>query len=397
MSKHLTLVKDSHSLILKQKNYFESLDKERALDFAREAEFALQILQKNSYTTEIASNNPDSLKNAIANVAICGLSLSPVHKLGYLVPRKNEVVFEPSYFGVMKLFTDSGAVELFHAEVICENDFFKLNGIGKEPTHNVDHFGDRGKKKGFFATAKLPNGNWITKVMSLDEIYKFRDRSDGYKSGKPSPWKSDEDEMCKKTVIRVLCDYIPKSKNAQKAHYAASLNEEYSQNNTNSDNSETEKPSEENSKKLKDIRDCLEKIKKLETDFIPYASGVFKREIKNLEDLTDLEIEKSLEYLTGKVKQQEVKNKEAEKSSTKEPENKESKKVKNHADKVVAGDLIAGDFFAENKGKRIRDINATELTNFVQRYAFQIELNPDNVDANVKEFVSKAKEFLDIK
>ena len=59
-----------------------------AVNYKREASFALQALTDNDYLASLAMGNQDSLKRAVINVAAIGLSLSPVHKLAYLVPRK---------------------------------------------------------------------------------------------------------------------------------------------------------------------------------------------------------------------------------------------------------------------------------------------------------------------
>ena len=58
------------------------------LNFAKECEFALQILSKNDYLLGIAKTNPFSLKSAISNVAAIGISLNPALAYAYLVPRK---------------------------------------------------------------------------------------------------------------------------------------------------------------------------------------------------------------------------------------------------------------------------------------------------------------------
>src|SRR5690606_39362507 len=78
------------------------------LSFQKEANFALQIFQGNDYLTKMS---PDSIKNAIVNVALTGLTLNPVMKFAYLVPRKGKFVLDVSYMGLAKILTDTGSVK----------------------------------------------------------------------------------------------------------------------------------------------------------------------------------------------------------------------------------------------------------------------------------------------
>src|ERR1043166_7788210 len=78
--------------------------------FAREISFAIQLSIKNPYLKEC---DQTSVLRAIMNVAQIGLTLNPVSKYAFLVPRYNsqarvlECVLEPSYIGLAKLLTDS--------------------------------------------------------------------------------------------------------------------------------------------------------------------------------------------------------------------------------------------------------------------------------------------------
>ena len=89
------------------------------MDFMREAGFAIQILQQNTF---LQSCDPISVKNAIVNVALTGLTLNPALKMAYLVPRKGKCVLDPSYVGLIKVLTDSGALKNKDDAVIYVND-----------------------------------------------------------------------------------------------------------------------------------------------------------------------------------------------------------------------------------------------------------------------------------
>jgi len=179
------------------------------VEFTRESEFATQLLYapQNNYLREIALKNPQSLKDAITNVAALELTLNPASKLAYLVPRKSGICLDVSYMGLRELATSTGAIRFAKAELVHDKDIFILNGIDKEPTHNFKPFArDRGHIIGVYCIAKLPTGEYITEMMDIDSVYDIRDRSDAWKAWvskqKKCPWVTDEDEMIKKTVIK---------------------------------------------------------------------------------------------------------------------------------------------------------------------------------------------------
>lgn len=194
-----------------------------SLPFSRESEFALQAFEKSSYLTTVATKNMSSLRNAIINIATVGLSLNPVLKLAYLVPRGDEVCLDFSYMGMVKVATDSGSVVAVRAEVVYEMDIFEYQGPFVLPTFKPGGKADdpfleeRGKKKGVWCAAKLASGDYVVGFMSLKDVFAIRNRfSQSYKSwltdnSKPCPWVSDEDEMIKKTILRREYKLWPKT------------------------------------------------------------------------------------------------------------------------------------------------------------------------------------------
>lgn len=186
--------------------------------FKKECSFALQHLKRNAY---LSKSTPDSLLIAVLNIAQVGLTLNPVMKLAYLVPRfdrKEGVVchLEPSYQGLVKLLTDSGSVNNVYAHLIYENDHFEQH-LGTENT--IVHrpkLGDRGKVMGVYAVAVLANGTKQTEVMEASEVDEIRDSSESYKAFVAKKtnsciWEKHYDEMSRKTVIKRLVKYLPKT------------------------------------------------------------------------------------------------------------------------------------------------------------------------------------------
>ena len=90
----------------------------------------------------------------------------------------------------------------------------------EQPTHTYSAFGDRGDIVGAYCTVKTSGGDYLTEEMSIAEIIKIRDRSDGFKSGKNSPWLTDFGEMARKTVVKRAEKYWPKTDRLDHAiHY----------------------------------------------------------------------------------------------------------------------------------------------------------------------------------
>ena len=190
---------------------FNELAHAMNLKFKSEALFAIQALQKNDYTMKIAVQNPQSLKNAVLNVASLGLSLNPAERQAYLVPRKGAICLDVGYIGFVDLAVSSGALKYVVSKVVHRNDTFELNGLGQEPTHKYEPFADRGDVIGVYVVAVTPQNTYLVEHMSLAECHAIRDRSETWKA-KPNTgaWATDEGEMLKKTVIKKAAKLWPK-------------------------------------------------------------------------------------------------------------------------------------------------------------------------------------------
>ena len=116
------------------------------IKYSSEKGFAIQLLKANEYLMGVAIKNPQSLQQAITNVAAIGLSLNPAEKLAYLIPRnvkvgkswESRVYLEPSYMGLIRLATNSGGIAWIQAAVVKQNDSFKDVGMGQAPLHEYE-------------------------------------------------------------------------------------------------------------------------------------------------------------------------------------------------------------------------------------------------------------------
>lgn len=182
------------------------------VQYAQEAHFALQQLAANSYLLGIAQNNPDSLRAALLNVAATGLSLNPVKKQAYLIPRNKAVVLDISYMGILHVAQMSGAIEWGQARIVRAGHTFRLTGINQAPIHEYNPFENddaAGAIVGAYAVVKLPSGDFLTHCLNMDALLRIRSRSESFKSGKNSPWLTDHEPMMKKSAVRGLAPYMP--------------------------------------------------------------------------------------------------------------------------------------------------------------------------------------------
>lgn len=172
------------------------------IQFAREVNFAMQALMNNDYLISCAKNNPEFLIEAIKNVALTGLSLNPELRHGYLVPYKGKIFFRASYMGKCEILMRAGVVKWIEANLVYDKDHFEVKkGSVSEIVHKPDYFStERGKIKGGYWVAVLPNGDTVFDVMPVSRIEEIKARSEAVKSGKGSPWETDYEEMAKKRL-----------------------------------------------------------------------------------------------------------------------------------------------------------------------------------------------------
>jgi len=182
------------------------------MKYPAEMGFAIQHLKNNKFVMEIASKNPNSLLQAMANVAACGLSLNPVKKEAYLVPRKGKICLDPSYMGICKLATDTGSIKWVQTKIVCDGDHFLLRGVDKQPVHEYSPFGKRGAPVGVYTVALTADGAYLTETMTIEEVYAIRDASEAYKSNpKMTPWFTFPGEMIRKTCTKRASKMWPRS------------------------------------------------------------------------------------------------------------------------------------------------------------------------------------------
>jgi len=285
---------DLVAFVNQQESMFLSNVVDEKVTFAAESQFAIQALQGNSYLATTAKNNMASLQNAIINVAAIGISLNPANKHAYLVPRDKKVCLDISYMGLLHLAMSTGSIKWGQCKLVHEGDTYESNGLDHAPTHKYNPFGNRGKVIGGYCTVKTADGDYLTEEMPRSDIDEIMNRSQGYKSGKSSPWRTDYNEMARKTIVKRASKYWPKVERLDQAIH-----------NLNTDVGEgmqeqSEQPKDitpATEKQLNTIVDYLADKGKTEADMCKYAPRLINCEIQSLADLTSEQAVKLISFL----------------------------------------------------------------------------------------------------
>lgn len=191
----------------------------------REISFAIQSINKSVHLQKCSG---ESVLQAVLNIANVGLTLNPAAKEAYLIPRWNnltksmEACLDPSYIGLVKLLTDTGSVKSMVCQLVHDGDIFEIdlaNNLSPVVHKPELSSSKKGNVKGVYALATLSDNTRQVEWMDIEEVNQIRDRSETYKAFKENKiksctWASDYGEMTRKTVIKRIYKYLPRSEKA---------------------------------------------------------------------------------------------------------------------------------------------------------------------------------------
>lgn len=167
----------------------------------------------------LAECSVPSVLGYFMQAAACGLE--PASAMGhcYAVPFNNkktgqkEVQFIIGWRGMLDIVRRSGEIASVDAHIVHEKDVFELE-FGLNPKCRFKPYmdGEPGDVKGAYIQVdfKGENSKPLVWYMSKAEIDKHRARSKADKYG-DSPWKTDYEAMCLKTVVRTAFKWLPVS------------------------------------------------------------------------------------------------------------------------------------------------------------------------------------------
>lgn len=175
--------------------------------------FTRMTLSAISTNKKLAECTPQSFLGAMMSAAQLGLEPNTPLGQAYLIPYKNkgvdEVQFQIGYKGLIDLAYRSGDVEVVQSQIVYENDRFEIQ-YGLEPKLvHVPADKDRGEPVKVYAVFKTKAGGYGFECMSMDDVRKHAEKYSKTFSSSFSPWKTNFEEMAKKTVLKRLLKYAP--------------------------------------------------------------------------------------------------------------------------------------------------------------------------------------------
>lgn len=169
--------------------------------------FTRMVLTALSSTPKLQTCTPQSFLGAMMQAAQLGVEPNTPLGQAYLIPYGNVCQFQLGYKGLIDLAYRSGEVSSIQAHEVHEGDEFSFE-YGLEPKlKHIPAKTDRGPVVYYYAVLKLKNGGVGFEVMSREDVETFaRKKSKAFNNG---PWKTDFDEMAKKTVLKKVLKYAP--------------------------------------------------------------------------------------------------------------------------------------------------------------------------------------------
>jgi len=188
----------------------------RHLDPDRMLRIVLTTVQR---TPKLLECTRESLLGCIVSCAQLGLEPDGLLGHAYLIPffngrqNRTECQLIVGYKGLRKLAMQSGEVSSISARVVHAKDEFEYEyGLNEKLKHIPSDDADPGPVTYAYAIFRLKDGGHHFDVLTVREINRIRDNSQGYRRNpSASPWTGFYDEMAKKTAFRRASKMAPAS------------------------------------------------------------------------------------------------------------------------------------------------------------------------------------------
>ena len=175
--------------------------------------FTRMVLSALSVNPKLGSCTPKSFLGAMMCAAQLGVEPNTPLGQAYLLPYANKGVlecqFQLGYKGLIDLAYRSGEVEVVQAHIVYENDDFSYEyGLEPKLVHKPAS-SNRGEAILVYAMFKTKQGGFGFEVMSMDDVKTHAAKYSKAYSSSFSPWKTNFEEMAKKTVLKRVLKYAP--------------------------------------------------------------------------------------------------------------------------------------------------------------------------------------------
>lgn len=178
--------------------------------------FAKMLYTTITNSPQLQNCSIPSIIKAAGIAASLGLDVDPVRGLVWLVPYNNkgviEATFQIGYLGLIELAYRSGKVKAISAHCVYESEKDTVRITRENGRYAVHHpfsfSAPSGKMIAVYATAEVDGFGAFTEVLRFDEVEKVRK---GGKAPNSPAWQNHYEAMAKKTAIRRLAKFLPKS------------------------------------------------------------------------------------------------------------------------------------------------------------------------------------------
>lgn len=177
--------------------------------------FTRMALNAISNMPKLQECTPMSFLAALMNAAQLGLEPNSPLGQAYLIPYENkkakivECQFQIGYKGMIDLVYRNEQVQTIQSQIVYENDEFEYElGLDAKLYHKPV-LEDRGEMRLVYALFKLKNGGYGFEVLSREAVVSHAEKySQGIHSSY-SPWKTNFEDMAKKTAIKRVLKLAP--------------------------------------------------------------------------------------------------------------------------------------------------------------------------------------------
>lgn len=178
---------------------------------------------KQSQIEKLANCTQMSFLKAVMQACQLGLEVNSPMAHATIIPYGNVATFMPMYGGLIELMTRSKDVNYVEARVVYENDKITVRyGLAPDIDHVPNIIGDRGKLIGSYAVVWMSNGSKMFEYMTAADIDIVKAKSASAKYP-DSPWDTNEAEMWRKSPVKRISKYMPKSADEDLRRFAEAV------------------------------------------------------------------------------------------------------------------------------------------------------------------------------
>ena len=178
----------------------------RNMDVDKITRVAMTDIRNNPKLGECSAQ---SLASSIMRASQLGLEIGGDLGYAYLVPYGSECQLQVGYRGWLELVRRSGLVSEIYSYAVRKGDLFVHRlGLARDIIHEPSEQRDMSDAgiTHVYAVARLKDGGLYFEVMERSDVDRIRARS---RSGSGGPWKTDYEQMARKTVLKRLCKTLP--------------------------------------------------------------------------------------------------------------------------------------------------------------------------------------------